>query len=142
MNSIFIDADVILDLLLRREPYVSSTAALFSLIEEKKIIAFTSPVVLANIYYISARVVDRKNALDFIRKLLSLLKVTAVDEKIMLLAIDSSFKDFEDSIQYYAAKSQAVDYLLTRNKADYKVQDITVCTPDEYLSVYYQPSTN
>jgi len=142
MNKVFIDADIILDLLLDREPYSRSSSKLFTAIEEREVIAFTTPVILANIYYISAKMVNRKSALEYIRKLLTLLKVTAVDEKTMLLAANADFKDFEDSIQYYAAKNDAVDYLITRNKIDYKITDLTVCTPDEYLSVYHKPSIN
>ncbi len=142
MNKVFIDADIILDLLLDREPYSRSSLKLFTAIEEREVIAFTTPVILANIYYISAKMVNRKSALEYIRKLLTLLKVTAVDEKTMLLAANADFKDFEDSIQYYAAQNDAVDYLITRNKIDYKITDLTVCTPDEYLSVYHKPSIN
>lgn len=142
MNKVFIDADIILDLLLDREPYSLSSSKLFTAIEEREVIAFTTPVILANIYYISSRIINQKSALESIRKLLTLLRVTAVDEKIMLLAANSDFKDFEDSIQYYAAKNEAVDFLITRNKIDYKITDLTVCTPDEYLSVYHKPSIN
>jgi len=142
MNKVFIDADIILDLLLDREPYSLSSSKLFTAIEEREVIAFTTPVILANIYYISAKMIDRKSALEYVRKLLTLLKVTAVDEKIMLLAANSDFKDFEDSIQYYAAKNEAVDFWITRNKMDYNIADLTVCTPDEYLSVYHKPSIN
>lgn len=71
-----------------------------------------------------------------------LIKVTAVDEKIMLLAANSDFKDFEDSIQYYAAKSKGIEFLITRNKVDYKITDLTVCTLKEYLSIYHKPATN
>jgi predicted nucleic acid-binding protein len=142
MNKIFIDADIILDLLLRREPYFPATAKLFSLIEDREVQAFTTPVILANIYYISSKIVNKKSALDYIRKLLSIIKIASIDEKTMLLAASSEFKDFEDSIQYYAAKNESVAFFLTRNKADYKVTDITICTPDEYLRVYHQHSKN
>jgi len=142
MNKLFIDADVILDLLLDRQPFSSSSLKLFTLIEEKEVTAYTSPVVLANIYYISAKLVDKKSALQHIRKLLALLRITAIDEKIMLLSANSAFKDFEDAIQYFSAKNEAIDFLITRNKLDYKVADINVCTPDEYLTVYHHSSSN
>ena len=81
MNKIFIDADIILDLLLRREPYFPATAKLFSLIEDREVQAFTTPVILANIYYISSKIVNKKSALDYIRKLLSIIKIASIDEK-------------------------------------------------------------
>jgi predicted nucleic acid-binding protein len=138
MTDIFIDADIILDLLLRREPYFSPAARLFTLLEQKKLQAYTTPVVLVNIYYIAAKIVKRERAIDYIRQLLTILHLAAVDEKIMLLAANSGFSDFEDAIQYHTAKSRGVEYLLTRNKADYKVTDITVCTPEEFLRVYWE----
>jgi predicted nucleic acid-binding protein len=135
MIKVFIDADAILDLLLDRLPFSSSSIRLFTLIGEKKVTAYTSPVVLANIYYISAKLVDKKRALQYIRKLLALLRIVAIDEKIMLLAANSSFKNFEDAIQYFSAKNETIGFLITRNKLDYRVSDLTVCTPDEYLTV-------
>ena len=142
MNKLFIDADVILDLLLDRQPYSSAAIKLITLIEEKEVSAYTSPVVLANIYYISSKLVDKRKALEYLRRLLSLLQVAAVDEKILLLAANSSFNDFEDAIQYYAAKNEAMGFLITRNKLDYKVSDLTVCTPAEYLTVYHHSAAN
>lgn len=142
MTKLFIDADVILDLLLDRQPFSSAAIKLFTLIEEKRVLAYTSPVVLANIYYISAKLVDKRKALEHLRRLLSLLQVAAVDEKILLLAANSSFNDFEDAIQYFAAKNEAVGFLLTRNKQDYKVSDLTVCTPAEYLTVHHHSASN
>jgi predicted nucleic acid-binding protein len=142
MTKLFIDADVILDLLLDHQPFSSSSIKLFALIDEKQVTAYTSPVVLANIYYISAKLVDKKSALHHIRKLLTLLRIAAIDEKIMLLAANSSFRDFEDAIQYFSAKNETIGFLITRNKLDYKVSDLTVCTPDEYLTVYHHSSSN
>ncbi|MBN2356951.1 PIN domain-containing protein [candidate division KSB1 bacterium] len=142
MNKIFIDTDIILDLLLNRHPFSSSSAQLFTLIEEKLVTAFTSPVVLANIYYISAKLIDKKNAIKHIRNLLTIIKVSVIDEKIILLAANSPFKDFEDAIQYFSAKNVASNFLITRNTKDFKVTDLTVCTPEEYLTVYHHPSSN
>ncbi|MBN2411484.1 PIN domain-containing protein [candidate division KSB1 bacterium] len=138
MTNIFVDSDIILDLLLKREPYYLPAAHLFSLVEKRKIVACTTPVVMANIHYISARLTDKKLALDNIRKLLSLLKITPVDEKTLLLAIDFRFTDFEDAVQYYAAKSRGISCFITRNKSDYKVTDMTICTAAEYLKIYFQ----
>jgi len=137
VNNIFVDSDIILDLLLKREPHYFTAANMFSLVEKRKIVAYTTPVVIANIYYISARLTDKKIALENIRKLMSFLRITSVDEKILLLAMDSRFTDFEDAIQYYAAKNQGISYFITRNKSDYKVTDMTICTAAEYLKIYF-----
>jgi len=135
MNDVFVDADIILDLLLKRKPFFAAAERVLSLAEQKVINVFTTPVVLANIYYIATRLTGRKNSLENLRKLIAIIKVATVDEKTILLAINSKFGDFEDAIQYYSAKSLGASFLLTRNKADYKVTDIKVCTAEEYLKM-------
>ena len=142
MNNIFIDTDIILDLLTQRKPHYLFAARLFELIEDNKVVAFTSPIILANIYYISARLTSHKKALDNIRKLISFLKIITVDEQIMTLALNSNFKDFEDSIQYYAAKKHGLSILVTRNKSDYKVSDMTICTAEEFIKMWSSQSNN
>ena len=136
MNKIFIDTDIILDLLTKREPHYLYAAKIFSLIEENKIAAFTSPIILANIYYILARITNRKNSFENIRKLASFLKIAPIDEQIIILALNSNFKDFEDALQYYAAKKQEILFLITRNKTDYIVKDITILTAEEYIKMW------
>ena len=142
MNNIFIDTDIILDLLTQRKPHYLFAARLFELIEDNKVVAFTSPIILANIYYISARLTSHKKALDNIRKLISFLKIITVDEQIMTLALNSNFKDFEDSIQYYAAKKHGLSILVTRNKSDYKVSDMMICTAEEFIKMWSSQSNN
>jgi predicted nucleic acid-binding protein len=138
MNEIFIDSDIILDLLLKRDPFFSTAANLFSNIEEGTVKAYTSPIVITNIYYISAKLRNKRIALESIKKILSLLNIASVDEKTILLAAASEFSDFEDAIQYYAAKSQGIHYFITRNKSHYRIADITVCTAEEYIKTHLE----
>ncbi len=132
---IFVDSDIILDLLTRREPHYFPAAKLFSYVAEKKIAAYTSSVIVANVYYVIARLTIRKKALSGIRGSIDLLKVMPVDEKTVLLALDSNFSDFEDALQYYTAKSGDISTIVTRNKTDYKVSDMTVITAEEYVKI-------
>jgi predicted nucleic acid-binding protein len=64
----------------------------------------------------------------------TLVSVLAVDDKVIEMALQSDFKDFEDAIQYYTALRHGVDTLLTRNIKDYKSAQITVLTPEAFLS--------
>jgi predicted nucleic acid-binding protein len=135
MQKIFIDADVILDLLAKREPNYKYSATLFTLIDRSKVKAFTSPVVIANIYYILQKLKKREFAGNKIRKLRLLLNILTVNEKIVDLALSSNFEDFEDAIQYYASIENKIDFIITRNKKDYKTSEIPVVSPEEYLNI-------
>lgn len=133
MNEIYIDSDIILDLLAKREPFYPFSAELFSLVEEGKINAFVSPLIFSNLYYLLRKLKSKEIARKSLYKLKLLVKILPVDEKIIELALLSEFDDFEDAIQYYTAKGNNIHYLVTRNIKDYKKADITICTAEEYL---------
>jgi len=135
MQKIFIDADVILDLLAKRETHYKYAAALFTLIDSSKCKAFTTPVVISNIYYILKKLKKEEFAGNKVRKLRLLLNILAVNEKIIDLALSSNFKDFEDAIQYYASVENKIDFIVTRNRKDYKASAIPVVSPEEYLNI-------
>lgn len=121
---VFVDTDVILDLLLAREPFFPAAAALFLLIQDGEIEGYTSPVVFANLFYILRQGMSPPEALISLRKLRLLLGVLAVDEKTIDRGLASSFADFEDAIQYYTAVAHNLDAVVTRNKKDYKTAEI------------------
>ena len=123
---VFVDADIILDLLLAREPFFPAAANLFLLIQEGRIEGFTSPVVFANLFYILRQGRSAAEAATVLRKLRLLLGIAAVDEKTIDRALASSFASFEDAIQYYTAVAHNLDAVVTRNKKDYKAAEIPV----------------
>jgi len=130
---VFLDADVILDLLTQREPHFLPAAELFLRIQSKELTACTSPVVIANIFYILSKHLGRENAAQSIRKLRSLVRVLNCGERVIDLALASGFADFEDAIQYCTALEHKIGVLITRNVQDYKTAAITILTPLEYI---------
>jgi predicted nucleic acid-binding protein len=137
VNRVFIDTDVILDVLLAREPYKNAAIEIFKNIELKHIEAFTSPLVIANIAYILKKAASKKISLENVRRLHQLLKMTILDQKIMDNAIHNErIKDFEDLIQFYSAMDMGIDFLITRNVSDYpKTKKIRVISPEDYINL-------
>ena len=88
---LFIDTDIILDILAKREPFYNPAAQLFTLIDEEKVEAFTTPVVFSNLFYILSKFKTRNFAHSSLRKLRLLLKIIQVDEKVVDLALNSEF---------------------------------------------------
>lgn len=123
---IFVDADVILDLLLARDPFFSAAAHLFLLVQDGQIDGFTSSVTFANLFYVLRQQMPAPEAVTALRKLRLLLGVLAVDEKTIDRGLASSFADFEDAIQYNTALAHNVDAIVTRNKKDYKTAEIPI----------------
>jgi predicted nucleic acid-binding protein len=136
MHRVFVDSDIILDVLAKRDKFYSHAAKLFTLLDKGEVSGFTSPIVFANIYYILRKEKSKEYALQSLRKLKSFISILPIDEKIIELALDSTFKDFEDSIQYHTAKSYEIIFIITRNKKHYKQSKISVCTAEEYLKIW------
>jgi predicted nucleic acid-binding protein len=133
-DKVFLDTDVILDVLTEREPHFEAAVELFLQIQDRTIQAYTSPVIITNIFYILNKHLGRKKAIQSLIKLKSLVKVLNCGDRVIELALSSDFKDFEDPIQYYTALENNIDILITRNVKDYKTANITISTPLEYIN--------
>ena len=133
MNKYFVDTDVILDLLSQRVPHFHFSAVLFSLAEMGKFELYTSPTVMVNTFYILRKNLGNENAKNALRKLRIILHVIDSSEKVLDLALNSNFNDFEDAIQYYTALDADIQTIITRNLKDYKAADILVQTPEMFL---------
>lgn len=133
MNKYFVDTDVILDLLSQRVPHFHFSAVLFSLAEMGKFELYTSPTVMVNTFYILRKNLGNENAKNALRKLRIILHVIDSSEKVLDLALNSNFNDFEDAIQYYTALNADIRTIITRNLKDYKAADILVQAPEMFL---------
>ena len=135
MTNIFVDSDIIIDLLAKREHYVEA-AELLSIIRNKEIYAYTTPLVLANVDYIVTKYSNRQKSKKAIRELRKYLSILTMDEITVDNAIDSPLSDFEDALQYHAAESQNIDFIVTRNVKDYKKGKIKIITAEECVKLH------
>ena len=136
MHKVFIDSDVFIDIFAHRDPFYNSAAKVLTLIDQKKILGFTSPIVFTNIHYILSKLTTKELTLNNLRKLKSIIQIISINDKTIELALDSNFIDFEDAIQYHTAKSKDVGFIITRNKKDYQKSIFPVCNAEEYLMIW------
>jgi predicted nucleic acid-binding protein len=139
---IFIDSDIILDLLSEREPFYDSAAALFSFIEKGKVAGFTSPLVLSNVHYVLRKRISKQKTLECLKLLKNIIQILPVDKRAIESALDSDFNDFEDAIQCFCAEQNGIKYFITRNKIDYKKTSIPILTAKEFISMLHTISGN
>lgn len=133
MIKLFVDSDIILDLLAQREPHYIHAAKLFTLIDQNEVKAYTSPLIFANLHYLLKKQTSNISALKSLRKLKTLINILSIDEKVIEQSLNSEFNDFEDAIQYFAAINNGINLIITRNKTDYKRSKIDVLTAEEFL---------
>lgn len=134
MKVVLCDINFILDIFLKREPFYTPAARLFSFIEEKKIHGYLCALSFPTLFYILAKELKRHKAIQILEQLRIVFDVAAVDKKVIDLSLVSGFKDFEDAVQYYSAMEVLADCLVTRNKTDYRVNPLPILTPEEFLA--------
>jgi len=133
--NVFIDTNVIIDLLSKREPFYHESLQLFSLADSNEIELTISALSLVNTHYILNDVMKLKDARSIIGKFKVLVQSHALNDKVIDLALnDFDFKDFEDGIQYYTALESKANSLITRNLKDFKHSKIPVMSPKEFLA--------
>jgi predicted nucleic acid-binding protein len=134
-KKLFVDSDIILDLLAERKLFYDRAAELFTLAYEKQVELFTTAVILANVFYILRKIKGAAETKRQLKNLRLLIKILPVGESIADMALNSKFDDFEDALQYFTAKEHGIFAILTRNVKDFKVKDIMVQTSEEWLKM-------
>ena len=134
MKKIFIDTDIILDLLTGRVPFYIHAAMLFSKIDTNEYKACTSSAIVSNLFYILRKELGSKEAKKIIGKLLTVITILPVNEKVIRRSLQSDFADLKDAIQYYTAIEENISILITRNTKDFKPAKISILTAEEFLS--------
>ncbi len=103
MNKVLIDTDVILDFFFDRKPFSEHATKIFSLCELKIIQGFVTPVIFSNVYYLLRQTAKHEKVIEKLSQLLTITDVLIIDKEVLIHALSSKFKDFEDAIQNYAA---------------------------------------
>jgi predicted nucleic acid-binding protein len=135
MKKLFIDTNIVLDLLAKKEPFYESSAKLFSLSDRNLIQLSVSSLTFAKTNYVLSKLKSGSEAKEILRKFKLLVQVVSLSEKIVDLALnDSAFKDFEDGLQYYSAIESNQDIIITRNQKDFKSSLLSIMSAEEFLS--------
>jgi predicted nucleic acid-binding protein len=131
---VFVDTNIFVDILLKREPFVEKSQRTVSDIVKKKFIPYISSSSVTDFYYICTKSGVKKEAfLVYLKDLLEVFEVLIIDKESVNNAILSDIKDFEDAVQIMACAQEKIDLIITRNKKDFENKWIEVQTPEEYL---------
>ncbi len=132
MTRVFLDTNILVDLIADRKPFSKHAIEIFKSAEERKTQLFTSSHSIATAHYLLKKYVEEKDLRDIISTLLEFLDVIPVDLDVLKKGLRSNHKDFEDAIQIICASSiTGIDFIVTRNTKDFKTSNIAVLTPDE-----------
>jgi predicted nucleic acid-binding protein len=133
MNILF-DTNVVLDVLLDREPFADDAAFLLSKVEQNQIIGYVCATTVTTIHYLIAKALGPAEAVRHIQSLLSLLSIAPVNRGVLEQALTASFTDFEDAVLHAAACHAGVQSIVTRNVRDFHKATLPVFTPAELIN--------
>ncbi len=132
---ILLDTNVILDLLLDREPFSEHSALLISKIEKGEIVGVLCATTVTTIYYLVNKSLSKKEADKSLELIFSLFEIASVNRIVLETAKDLKFKDFEDAVIYASAIHSKIDVVITRNIKDFKMKEIPIYEPVEFLKI-------
>lgn len=135
---LFLDTNVVLDLLAQRDPFYDSIAKVATLADRKELQIIVSHITFTTIAYILNRYESSEIVAEKLRKFKIICEVGSVDNHVIEKALHSDFKDFEDAVQYYCASECGCHIIITRNGKDFKTSEIPFMTAEEFLSSRYK----
>jgi predicted nucleic acid-binding protein len=136
-TKLFLDANVVLDLLGERDPFYKAIARIATLADKGEINLVVSALTYSILFYLLSKFEDREVVKEKIRKFKVIAETSDLTDKIIEKGLSSGFSDFEDALQYHCALMMNCNIVITRNGKDFKGSEIPVLSPDEFL-VYYE----
>lgn len=133
-DKLFLDTNVVVDLLGERDPFYDSVAKIVTLADKGNIRLIVSALTYPTVFYLLSRFENNEVVKEKIRKFKVIAETSDLTDKIIDKGLASKFNDFEDSLQYHCAAETDCTILITRNGKDFKLSEIPVFTPEEYLS--------
>jgi predicted nucleic acid-binding protein len=132
---IIFDTNIVLDVLLDREPFSTSAALLFSKVEKGELSGYLCATTITTIHYLICKALGTRHAQKYVGNLLSLFEIAPVNRAALEEALRSRFEDFEDAVIHEASIHSGVQALVTRDSKGFRRATIPVYSPDELLRV-------
>jgi predicted nucleic acid-binding protein len=131
---LLIDTNVILDLLLAREPFLPSARAVLKKIQDGYAEGFTTASCITDIVYVCKKEYPLAVIRKEILKLLNLIDVIGVERGDIIEAFDTGFSDYEDALQSCCASKEDIDFIVTRNVKDFAKSKVNAISPEGFLT--------
>ena len=131
-----IDANIVLDVFLQREPFFQASYEVMKQSALEKLEGFVSASAATDIYYLLRRSLkDDGRAKDSMEKLLQLVGIADALGEDVHAAVASNMSDFEDALVASIAERCQMEYIITRNTKDYTESPVKAITPEDFLKL-------
>ena len=136
MKHLFLDTNVLIDVLANREPFSIVAAKLLDCSDKGKLNLYISALSYSNIYYILRKSCTHKQLVSLLKDIKAITITLDVTDNIISKALELGLKDFEDAIQLQSALSnKKIQAIVTRDTRGFNNHDLAVFTPSEALGI-------
>ena len=129
---LLIDANILLDVLQKREPHYRDSSMIWKLCETKQVSGYVSTLSFANLVYVMRKELSAEQIEEILRALSLIFVELSVSD--LSYAAKMKWDDFEDAVQSATAERNHTDYIITRNIRDFKKSSVMALTPAEFIA--------
>lgn len=131
---LLIDANILLDVLQNREPYVQASSVIWKLCETEKAKGYVSALTFANLVYIMRKELEPKKIEETLQALSLIFEFVDFSASDLSRAAELNWDDFEDAVQSVTADRVHADYIITRNVRDFTKSKVIAFAPSELIA--------
>ena len=135
MTRVFLDTNVLLDVLLHREPFVHDSARVLNRGFKGEIALYSTPLSFSTCMFVARKMLGYANALEALKILEHHINVATMDSTQLHEALYAVAPDFEDMLQYCAALAAGCSHIVTRNEQHFPQSGIIVLSPTDFMQL-------
>ena len=136
MINILLDTNIIIDFASKRIDFYEESKNVLSLAMHNKCKAYLTATTVTDIFYILKKENGETHTIDYLKEILLFIDIIGVDKNIVIDALYSGWKDFEDAVQAQTAIANGVNVIVTRNVKDFcQLTAMKVLTPAEFIQM-------
>ena len=139
---VLVDTNIILDALLHRDPFYEDSRAVYELVEQGQIIGCVSSSAVTDVFYIAYKELkDSNKVYSLIDDIARLFTIVPVLESTIKAALALRWEDFEDAVQFTAARESGAEYIITRNMSGYETAALHCVSPGAFIASLREKNT-
>lgn len=131
---LLIDANILLDVLQKRKPYVHISSLIWKICEVGSAVGYVSSLTVASLIYVMRKELSPEKIEETLLLLKLIFQLTDLTVSDITKAAEMKWSDFEDAVQSTIAERIHADCIITRNVKDFRESPVIALTPDEYLA--------
>ncbi len=128
-----VDANILLDVLQKREPHYKFSSIIWKLCEAGKAEGYVSVLTFMNLTYVLRKELTPERITEIYKALSLIFSFEDLTENDVRNAVEMGLGDFEDAVQIQTAHRVGAECIVTRNVKDYIKSPVPAFTPEELI---------